>query len=242
LQIGPTRERRAFFTIAFDAKTRAEGDTMSNTITTVSNPITTVSNTITTGGPSISELKQKLFAPSGESTPTFDKSVISTKINDTKSNIFITQDFVCGGHGARQPSFTKFTVPKGINIYFYVHDTKGLPNNKGQLVDQIVNGGSKPSPRYAYRGGMDCWDYHLYPRASGVYLNLAMTSSANKKYITTDDNVNGIALSTIVENIRKSAPYANIHWSACRSLEAEGATFALVKAKYTGAVKILATL
>ena len=66
-----------------------------------------------------------------------------------------------------------------------------------------------------------------------------MSSGADARYITTTDKDNGIHLSQIVERIVAKSPFAEIYWSACRSLESGTATFGWSKPKYSNTLKSL---
>jgi hypothetical protein len=87
--------------------------------------------------------------------------------------------------------------------------------------------------------GSPCWNYRLFSAKAGGYLNLAMSSGADARYITTTDKDNGIHLSEIVERIVAKSPFAEIYWSACRSLESGTATFGWSKPKYSNTLKSL---
>ena len=162
-------------------------------------------------------------------------------VHEIRSRLYGDIDYVCGGHGARRPSHGTFQVPVGITIKFYIDDTQGLPNSVGQLVDQVLAGGRPPLAKETVRAGATIHDYHLYSGKAGGYLNLSMSSNANPRYITTNDKDEGIALSQIVSEVMRQTPNAVIHWSACRSVEADGARFGWSKPKYKGALKTLAT-
>ncbi len=147
------------------------------------------------------------------------------RIDQLKAQLFQRQTFVAGGHGARRPAHGTMTLPKGITLYFYVRDTESLPNSVGQKVDKILAGGAAPAPVAVLRGGSYCWNYHLYSPRNGGYLSLASSSKADSHYITTDDSANGISLKSICETIVRACPVADLHWSACRSTEADGDVF-----------------
>ena len=100
------------------------------------------------------------------------------------AKLFGTRHYVCGGHGAIWPSDGGFVVPQGITIHFYIPDGAGLPNNIGQQIDQVLAGGSAPTPTETIRAGAPCNDYRLFSSKAGGYLNLAMSSSADHRYIT----------------------------------------------------------
>jgi hypothetical protein len=67
-----------------------------------------------------------------------------------------------------------------------------------------------------------------------------MSASANARYITTSDKDQGLALSAIVRSVLAQTPNAVIHWSACRSVEADGDSFGWSKPKYKGKLAALA--
>lgn len=162
-------------------------------------------------------------------------------IEEMKGRLFPSKNYVCGGHGARWPRDGRFVVPKGITIKFYVSDGDSLPNDVGQKVDQIVNGGTPPSATETITGGSQCWDYRLFYHKAGGYLNVAMSSTANERYIMNSNNDSGIHLSDICELVQGSTPYATIHWSACRAHEANDSTFGEDEPEYTGALAALAS-
>jgi len=142
-----------------------------------------------------------------------------SKIAALKAALFGTRQYVCGGHGARWPSDGTFTVPTGIVIHFYVDDGVGLPNDIGQQVDQVLAGGTAPAAFETIRSGAPCHDYRLFSSKAGGYLNLGMSSAADGRYITELDKDNGRHLSDIVAWVLTQTPNAEIHWSACRSVE-----------------------
>jgi len=142
-----------------------------------------------------------------------------SRIKALQASLFGTRQYVCGGHGAIWPGDGTFIVPTGIVIHFYVPDGDSLPNDIGQQVDQVLNGGTGPTPVETIRSGSPCDDYRLFSSKAGGYLNLGMSSSANGRYITEQDKDNGRKLSDIVEWVVSQTPNAEIHWSACRSHE-----------------------
>lgn len=163
-------------------------------------------------------------------------------VSELKAQLFKPQVFVCGGHGARWPKVHRhFTVPKGVRIFFYVHDKIALPNDVGQKVDQVLTGGTPPKAKSIYKAGDRCWNYHLFSSRAGGYLNLAMSSKADSSYITTEDKDVGIALEEIIKTITKTTPFADIHWSACRSVESKDDKFGWSKPKYAGALAKIAS-
>jgi len=164
----------------------------------------------------------------------------SARIRALQSRLFAKQSFVCGGHGARWPSHAEFTVPAGITIYFYVPDGVGLGNDIGQRVDRVVLGEAPPPATATFTAGQRCWNYHLFSSRAGGYLNLGMSTDANDHYITTPDKDVGIGLEEIVGLIVGKCPAADIHWSACRSIESGTDTFGWSKPKYRGALAKLA--
>ena len=161
---------------------------------------------------------------------------MSGSIAALKAKLFGVTKYVCGGHGARWPADAKFTVPNGITIFFFIADGASLPNNIGQQVDQVLTGGAGPTPTETITGGSPCWNYRLFSSKAGGYLNLAMSSGANPRYITTTDKDNGIQLSQIVQDIIAKSPAAEIYWSACRSLESGTDTFGWSKPEYSAAL------
>jgi hypothetical protein len=164
---------------------------------------------------------------------------MSGSVSALKAKLFGVTKYVCGGHGARWPADTTFTVPNGVTIYFFVPDGTSLPNSIGQKIDQVLAGGVGPAPTETITGGSPCWNYRLFTAKAGGYLNLAMSSGADARYITTTDKDNGIHLSEIVERIVAKSPFAEIYWSACRSLESGTATFGWSKPKYSNTLKSL---
>lgn len=144
---------------------------------------------------------------------------MSGSIAERTAKLFGVTKYVCGGHGARWPADAKFTVPAGITIFFFVPDAAGLDNSTGQKVDQVLTGGTAPAPTETFKAGSPCWDYRLFSSKAGGYLNLAMSSGANPRYITTTDKDTGISLSKIVTDIIGKSPNAEIYWSACRTVE-----------------------
>jgi hypothetical protein len=154
-------------------------------------------------------------------------------VAELKAALFKRKTFVCGGHGARVTNHSHhFTVPQGITIYFYVHDGDGLPDSIGQKVDQILSGQPGPRAKSTYGAGSRCWDYSLYPRQMSQYLNLAMSSDASQYYITTTDTA-GLKLSAICKTIIATCPYADVHWSACRSPIGKHDVFGTGEANYS---------
>ncbi|MSP02779.1 MAG: hypothetical protein EXR07_17295 [Acetobacteraceae bacterium] len=151
--------------------------------------------------------------------------------------LFGVTKYVCGGHGARWPADAKFTVPAGITIFFFVPDGDSLSNTIGQKVDQVLTGGTAPTPTETFSVGSPYWDYRLFSSKAGGYLNLAMSSSANPRYITTTNKDTGIPLSKIVADIILKSPNAEIYWSACRSLESGADSFSWDKPTYSTALK-----
>jgi hypothetical protein len=161
-------------------------------------------------------------------------------VAELKAALFKRQTFVCGGHGARVTNHSHhFTVPQGIKIHFYVHDGQGLPDDVGQKVDQILNGGAAPPVKTTYGPGSRCWDYSLYPRQMSHYLNLAMSTDASKYYITTTDR-GGLKLSEICKTIIATCPFADLHWSACRSPIGKHDVFGTGKADYSASPTLAA--
>jgi len=164
---------------------------------------------------------------------------MSGRLAQLKSQLFGTAKYVCGGHGARWPGDPKFTVPKGVTIYFFVADGQSLPNSIGQQVDQVLTGGTAPGATETISGGSPCWNYRLFSSKAGGYLNLAMSSGANPHYITTTDKDQGIHLEDIVKQIISKSPSAEIYWSACRSLETGLDVFSWSQPKYSNKLKNL---
>ncbi len=156
-----------------------------------------------------------------------------SRIKALQASLFGTRHYVCGGHGACWPSDGNFTVPTGIVIHFYIEDGKGLPNSIGQQVDQVLTGGTAPAPFESIRSGSPCRDYRLFSSKAGGYLNLAMSSGADQRYITELDKDTGRHLSDIVDWVISQTPNAEIHWSACRSHESGTDTFGWSKPKYS---------
>jgi hypothetical protein len=154
-------------------------------------------------------------------------------VAEIRAQLFKRQSFVCGGHGSRWARHSHhFTVPVGITIYFYCHDKKPLPNSIGQQVDAILAGNPAPDAVSKYTSGQRCWDYRLFCSRAGGYLNLKMSSEANDHYVTTDDKDTGISLSEICQQVIGVCPNADIHWSACRSVEDRNDVFGWSKPKY----------
>jgi hypothetical protein len=164
---------------------------------------------------------------------------MSGRVAALRASLFGVTKYVCGGHGARWPADAQFTVPNGITIYFFVPDGASLPNSVGQRVDQVLTGGAAPAPTETIAGGSPCWDYRLFSSKAGGYLNLAMSSGANPRYITTNNKDNGIKLSKIVADIIAKSPAAEIYWSACRSLETGTDVFDWDKPDYSTKLKAL---
>jgi hypothetical protein len=146
---------------------------------------------------------------------------MSGSVAGLKQRLFGSANYVCGGHGARWPSDTQFTVPSGITINFYVPDGSSLDNAVGQQVDHILTGGVGPTPTEVIKSGALCWNYRLFSPRAGGYLPLGMSSGANQHYISTADSTNGEHLEAIVKWVIGSSPNATIHWSACRAIEPE---------------------
>jgi hypothetical protein len=142
-----------------------------------------------------------------------------SRIKALQASLFGTRQYVCGGHGARWPSDGTFVVPTGIVIHFYVPDGDSLSNDIGQKVDQVLAGGTAPAAVETIRSGSPCHDYRLFSNKAGGYLNLAMSTGADQRYITEQDKDNGRHLSDIVKWVISQTPNAEIHWSACRSIE-----------------------
>ena len=165
-------------------------------------------------------------------------------VDDMKAKLFVRKSFVCGGHGARRPKHGRFTVPNGITIYFYIADTVGLPNSVGQQVDRILHGqAGSPTPTETLTAGQVCHNYHLYSPRNGGYLTLASSSVASNQYITTKDSADGIALKAICDKVLKIYPVADIHWSACRSVEGDNDQFPdTLTPTFTGRLATVATL
>jgi hypothetical protein len=161
-------------------------------------------------------------------------------VSELKAKLFTRQSFVCGGHGARRPSHGSFTVPKGITIHFYVPDTDSLPNDIGQKVDQVLTGKPAPAATETLTAGDRCHNYHLYSSKAGGYLNLAMSSKADERYITTTDKDNGVGLKDILDLIIGKCPVAEVHWSACRSTEDDGDSFDWDEPDYSQSPALLA--
>lgn len=166
---------------------------------------------------------------------------MSGSIAALRASLFGVVDYVCGGHGARWPTDGTFTVPAGVTILFYVPDGDSLPNTTGQKVDQVLTGGTAPTPTETVTAGSPCRNYRLFSSKAGGYLNLAMSSTANDRYITTTDKDVGIHLEDIVKRVIAKSPNARIHWSACRSLESGTDVFSWDKPTYSGALGVLAT-
>lgn len=166
----------------------------------------------------------------------------SASIVALQQKLFGAAKYVCGGHGARWPADQKFKIPRGIKVYFYVHDTESLANDIGQKVDQVLTGGTAPAPTEIFGEGDSCWDYRLFYSKAGGYLNLKMSTGANPNYITTNDKDQGIHLSRIINDlILPKNPVATVYWSACRSEENGTDTFAVDKAEYKGKLAALAS-
>lgn len=164
------------------------------------------------------------------------------RVADLQARLFPKQVFVCGGHGAWKErsagrlsaGFTQ--VPPGITVYFYVRHGDALGNAIGQQVDQILAGGAAPAAVEVATGGQMIRDYHLFTSRAGGYLNLAMSSSADPRYITSAGKDNGLPLSAILKRIAEVHPSADVHWSACRSVEAWDDRFDWDKPEYSAAL------
>lgn len=159
-----------------------------------------------------------------------------SRIAALQAQLFGSRNYVCGGHGAVWPTDGTFVVPAGLTIHFYVPDGDSLGNTIGQQVDQILTGGVAPVPTETVRSGGTCINYRLFSSKAGGYLNLAMSSQADGRYITEQDKDNGRRLSDICNWVIAQTPNAVIHWSACRSHESGTDTFSWDKPVYSHAL------
>lgn len=166
---------------------------------------------------------------------------MSGRIGELQAKLFGVADVVCAGHGARWPQDRLFTVPAGVTILFYCRPGAGLPNDVGQQVDQVVNGGPAPPVVETVAAGSPCLNYRLFTPKAGGYLNLKMSKEASDRYITTNSKDVGVHLKDLVDRVVGRFPFVRIHWSACRVVESGTAVSDWSEPKYEGALAKLAT-
>ena len=162
-------------------------------------------------------------------------------VHEIRSQLYGDIDYVCGGHGARRPSHGMLPDSRGHHGQILRGRHRGPAELGGPESRPGARGeAGRRLRRKRVRAGETTHDYHLYSSKAGGYLNLAMSSRANPRYITTTDKEEGIALSEIVRHVQAECANAVIHWSACRSIEDDGASFGWSTPRYKGKLAALA--